>query len=89
MLDKQPQPAGYKGVICSVITRLRTKFMPFLVSLEENRNGVLPHLSYSLYLTDNKLLLYYAIKKAGNGRRFDSRHDVKNIVFQYINSILK
>ena len=89
MPDRQHQPAGVKGIICSVITRLRKKLMPFLVSLEENRNGVLPHLSYSLYLTYDKLLLYYVIKKAGSGRRFDSRHDVKNAVFQYTKSILK
>ena len=29
------------------------------------------------------------MKEAQSGRRFDSRHDIKNVVFQCINSILK
>ena len=63
--------------------------MPFPVSLEENRTGVLTHPSYSLDLTSYNFSSNYVIKVAQSGRRFDSRHDVKNVVFQCINSILK
>ena len=72
-----------------MITRLRTKLMPFPVSLKENRSGVLPHPSYSLDLTSYNCLLNYVIKETQSGRRFDSRHDVKNDVFQCLNSIFK
>ena len=78
-----------KESCCSVITRLRTKLMPFPVSLKENRTGVLQRPFYSLDLTSYIFVLNYVIKEAQSGRRFDSRHDVKNDVFQCINSILK
>ena len=63
--------------------------MLFPVSLEENRTRVLPYRSYSLDLTSYNILYNYFTKEAQSGRRFDSRHDVKNTVFQCINSILK
>ena len=85
MLYQQPLPTVIREISFSVLTRLCTKLMPIPVIVEESRSGVLPDLSFNIDLISYKFYLIMLLMR----HRFDNRHDVKNAVFQCLNSTFK